>query len=65
MLTVSRAKGTEPITNLQMFVLIGTILGAQLGALLYLRSRVDRLCRKVDRAMDTMDTVHRVELIGR
>jgi uncharacterized membrane protein YciS (DUF1049 family) len=53
------------MTNLQMFILIGTILGAQLGALLYLRSRVDRLCRKVDRAMDTMDTVHRVELIGR
>ena len=50
------------MTNLQMFILIGTILGAQLGALLYLRSRVDRLCRKVDRAMDT---VHRVELIGR
>lgn len=50
------------MTNLQMFILIGTILGAQLGALLYLRSRVDCLCRKADSAMDT---VHRVELIGR
>ena len=50
------------MTNLQLTILIGTILGAQLGGLLYLRSRFDALGRKVDRAMDT---VHRVELIGR